>query len=219
MDDAYARGTGRLAIAAGLVAAGTPICLATYFAVGGPFGTINDIGNAATGLLGAALAWRLRRHVSGRAGDLAVAAAIAGAAITVVGSALVVSGTTGFLLAGLVSSVGFAGIGTWLVAIDRSDEPVLAWPGRLRWLGLLGGGLMVLGIVALPGVLLRLDDMEAAPAWVWIGFLGWLGVYVAYPAWAVWLGIFETRQARRSLPSGEHDERNESGEARSWTGG
>jgi hypothetical protein len=218
MDDVYARSTGRLAIGAGLVAAGTPVCLATYFAFGGPFGTINDIGNAATGLLGAALALRLRRHVSARSGDLAIAAAIAGAAITVVGSALVISGTTGFLLAGLVSSVGFAGIGTWLVVINRSDDPVLAWPGRLRWLGILGGGLMVLGIVALPGVLLRLDDMEAAPAWIWIGFLGWLGIYVAYPAWAIWLGIIETRQTQRSLASREPDDRNEGTEARSWTG-
>jgi hypothetical protein len=119
MDDVYARSTGRLAIGAGLVAAGTPVCLATYFAFGGPFGTINDIGNAATGLLGAALALRLRRHVSARSGDLAIAAAIAGAAITVVGSALVISGTTGFLLAGLVSSVGFAGIG---MAVRRSRK-------------------------------------------------------------------------------------------------
>jgi len=219
MDDAYARDTGRLAIAAGLVASGTAVCLATYFAVGGPFGAINDIGNAATGLLGAALAWRLRRYVSGRAGDLAVAAAIAGAAITIVGSALVVSGTTGFLFAGLVSSVGFAGIGTWLVVINRSDDPVLAWPGRLRWLGILAGALMVLGVVVLPGVLLGLDDLEVAPAWVWIGFLGWLGIYVVYPAWAVWLGIFETRQARRPIASSEHDDRSEREEARSWIGG
>ena len=47
--------------------------------------------------------------------------AVAGAALTVVGSALVVSGTTGFFLAGLVSSLGFAGIGAWLVAANRSD--------------------------------------------------------------------------------------------------
>jgi hypothetical protein len=219
MDDAQTRGMGRLAIAAGVVAAGSAVCLATYFVVGGPFGTINDVGNAATGLLSAALAWRLRGQASGRAKDLALVAAIAGAAITVVGSALVVSGATGFFLAGLVSSVGFAGIGTWLVVINRSGHPVHAWPGRLRWLGVLGGGLMVLGVVALPGVLLGLDDMDAAPAWVWIGFLGWLGIYVVYPAWAIWLGILETRQARRSLPSGEHDDRNEGTEARSWTGG
>jgi hypothetical protein len=219
MDDAYAQGTGRLAIAAGLVAAGSAACLATYFVVGGPIGTINDIGNAATGLLGAALAWRLRRYLSGRAHDLAVAAAISGAAVAFVGSALVVSGTTGFFLAGLVSSLGFAGIGTWLVAINRSGDSVLAWPRRLRWLGILGGTLMVLGIVSVPGIVLGLDDLEAAPAWVWIGFLGWLGIYVTYPAWALWLGIFETRQGRRSLASGKHEDRDEGKQARSWTGG
>ena len=118
MDDRSARDTGRLAVAAGAVAAGSAACLLTYFVIRGPFGTINDIGNATTGVLSAALAWRLRRQVGGRAGDAAVGAATVGAAITVLGSALVVSGTTGFFLAGLVSSVGFAGIGAWLVAAN-----------------------------------------------------------------------------------------------------
>ena len=55
MDHACDRNTGRLAMSVGLVAAGTAVCLATYFVVGGPFGTINDIGNAAIGWLGSVL--------------------------------------------------------------------------------------------------------------------------------------------------------------------
>ena len=67
MNEARHQDTGRLALAIGVVAAGSAVCLATYFAVQGPFGTINDIGNAATGVLSAALAWRLRRQIAGRA--------------------------------------------------------------------------------------------------------------------------------------------------------
>ena len=132
MDDGRIRDTGRLAIATGLVAVGSAVCLGTYFAVGGPFGTINDVGNAATGVLSGVLAWRMRRQVSGRVGAAAVGAAVVGAAVTVLGSSLVVSGTTGFMFAGLVSSVGFAGIGAWLIVLNRSRDQVAVWPGALR---------------------------------------------------------------------------------------
>jgi hypothetical protein len=198
MNDARDRDPGRLALVVGAVAAGSVACLATYFAVRGPFGTINDLGNATTGVLSGWLAWRLRGQLSGPAGGIAVGAALVGAAITVVGSALVVSGTTGFLFAGLVSSVGFAGIGAWLVIVNRSAGAAAAWPRRLRTLGIVAGGLMAVGIVTAPGIPLGLDDMVTAPVWVWIGSLGWLGTYVIYPAWAIWMGTVQTRLVRRA---------------------
>ena len=123
---------------------------------------------------------------------MAVGAALVGAAITVVGSPLVVSGTTGFFLAGLVSSVGFAGIGTWLVVAEQERRARPAGPGNCGPSASPPGALMAVGIVAAPGILLRLDDMATAPGWVWIGFVSWLGTYVAYPAWAIWMGIVET---------------------------
>ena len=204
MDDTLARDARRPALAVGVVAAGSAVCLATYFVVGGPFGTINDLGNAAVGVISGCLAWRLRRYVSSRAAGVAVGSALIGAAITVVGSALAVSGTTGLLFAGLVSSVGFAGIGAWLVVLNRSADGAAAWPRQLRTLGIAAGALMAVGVITAPGILLRLDDMETAPAWVWIGFLGWLGTYVAYPAWAIWTGGVEARLAAqaRQAPAG-----------------
>ena len=199
MNESQNRDTGRLALAIGVAAVGSAACLATYFAVGGPFGTINDIGNAATGVLSAGLAWRLRRQIPGRAGNVAVGAAIAGAGLTVAGSTLVVSGTTGFFFAGLVSSVGFAGIGAWLVTLNRSEATTAVTPPRLRSLGIAAGALMALGVAAAPGIVLGLDDMAAAPAWVWIGLVGWLGIFVAYPAWAIWLASVEQRQDRQEI--------------------
>ena len=144
------------------------------------------------------MAWRLRRHVAGGASDLAVGAALVGAAITVVGSALVVSGTTGWFYAGLVSSVGFAGIGTWLMVLNRSGGEVAAWPGRLRSIGVAAGALMAVGIAAVPGILLRLDDPATAPAWAWIGSVGWLGIYVVYPVWAIWLSTVDAGVVSRA---------------------
>jgi hypothetical protein len=198
MNEVRDQDTGRLALAIGLTAVGSVACFATFFAVGGPFGTINDIGNAATGVLSAGLAWRLRRQIPGRAGSVAVGAAVAGAGLTVAGSSLVVSGTTGWFLAGLVSSVGFAGIGAWLVVLNKSDAIESVLPRRLRSLGIAAGALMALGIAAAPGIVLRLDDAGTAPAWVWIEALGWLGAFVAYPAWAIWLAS-ETRSDRQAI--------------------
>lgn len=192
--------TARLALAIGIVAAGSAVCLATYFAVQGPFGTINDIGNGTAGVLSAGLAWRLRRHLLGRAGQVAVGAAVVGGGLTVAGSALVISHTTGFFLAGLVSSLGFAGIGTWLVVLNRSDAAIVSWPRRLRGLGIAAGALMALGFISAPGIALRLDDMSAAPAWVWVGSMGWLGTFVVYPAWAFWLAAVETRLSGQAMP-------------------
>ena len=202
MDDSRDRDSGRLALATGLVAAGSAVCLGTYLAVGGPFGTINDIGNAATGVLSGWLAWRLRRDVTGRVGEVAVGTAMVGAAVTVVGSSLVVSGTTGFLFAGLVSSVGFAGIGAWLVVLNRSRAQVAEWPGALRTVGVVAGALMAAGILTLPAIPAGYDDMDTAPGWIWIGFLSWLGIYVVYPAWALAMGILEERRAGAALPVG-----------------
>lgn len=188
MDDTLDPANARLAIALGAVGAGSALSLGTYFAVQGPFGILNDMGTASAGLLSAALAWRLRQRIQERTRGVAMACAMVGGAVAVLGSLLVISGTTGFFLAGLVSSVGFAGIGAWLVMLNRSPL-AMAGPGRLRQLGLLAGGLMLLGIAALPGIAAGLDDMATAPGWVWIAQLGWLGIFVAYPAWALWTGI------------------------------
>jgi hypothetical protein len=199
MNEARHQDTGRLALALGVVAIASAACLATYSVVQGPFGTINDIGNAATGVLSAGLAWRLQRQISGRPANVNVGAALVGAALTVAGSALVVSGMTGWFLAGLVSSVGFAGIGAWLVVLNRSDGLGVVTPRRLRSLGIAAGGLMTVGVVALPGIVLGLDDPAAAPAWVWIAFVGWFGTFVVYPAWAIWLASVESRLDRQAI--------------------
>ena len=82
MIDTRPRDTARLATAVGAIAIGSAACLGAFFAVGRPFGSINDIGNATVAVLSATLAGRLRCHIPGRAGDLAVGGAVVGAGIT-----------------------------------------------------------------------------------------------------------------------------------------
>jgi hypothetical protein len=97
--------------------------------------------------------------------------------------------------------LGLPGLGAWLVVLNRGAAAASGWPGRLQALGVAAGALMAVGIVTTPGIVLGLDDMATAPAWVWIGFLGWLGTYVVYPAWAIWLGIVEARLAGQDQAS------------------
>jgi hypothetical protein len=202
MDEERTRDNGRLALAIGGAAIASAACIATYFTVGGPFGTLNDAGNATTGALSGWLAWRLRGEMTSGVERVATGAALVGAAVTVGGSALVISGTTGWFFAGLVSSVGFAGIGAWLATFNRSAGTATTSRPRLRTLGIAAGALMAVGIAAVPGITLGLDDAATAPAWAWLGSIGWIGTYVAYPAWAVRTGVLGTRRAGGARTAG-----------------
>jgi hypothetical protein len=175
---------GHVAVAAGAVTAASAASLTVYFVLDGPFGTINDYGNGLAGALTALLAWTLRPRVATASG-----AAILGAALTITGSALVISEATGYFFAGLVSSVGFGLIGLWLIALNRAllrnDAQV---PRRLTTFGLVAGAVMTLGLASAPGIVLALDDSNTAPAWIWIGSLNWLGTYALFPIWSIRLG-------------------------------
>lgn len=158
----------------------TCVCLLVFFAVGGPFGTINDFGNALFGILSFALAWLLRTGASRLSGVLVGLAGL-GAALTVVGTVLVVGEITGYYLAGLWSSSGFGLIGVWLVGISRPATALM------RRTGLIAGAVMVLGLVGVPGIFRGLDVLETAPAWTYLADFSWAGTYLLFPAWSLGL--------------------------------
>ena len=107
---------GWIAILLALVAVATVVSIALFFVIGGPFGTLNDAGNGLTGILTAVLALSLVSRAGGWPG---VVASVIGAAFAVWGSWLVMSGATGFVLAGFVSTIGFSFIGVWLAVVGR----------------------------------------------------------------------------------------------------
>ncbi len=177
-----------LASAIGIVGPASATALAVFFVADEPFGALNDIGNAALGVLAGSLAVGLRRAGAppGLAGALASGAGVAGAGLTVAGSTLVLTDTTGFFLAGLVSGTGFALLGTWLVTLNRwAASTTPDWPRGLTALGTAAGSVMAVGLLSVPGVVQRADDMESAPWWLVAGGLGWLGTYALLPAWAL----------------------------------
>jgi hypothetical protein len=179
------------------------LSLIVFFIVGDPFGTLNDIGNGALGVLSAALAVTLRPAVTAPNPGVKVLAsstAVLGAAITVVGSVLILWDITGFYLAGLVSGMGFAFIGLWLVAFNRwiADDVRQRCPRRLPMVGILAGAIMAIGFINIPGVVWGLDDMEKAPVWILAGGINWLGTYVLFPIWSIW---FSRALARTRAPT------------------
>ena len=183
---------GGIAVAGGAVALISVASYAAFVAVGGPFGAINDWTTGIVGFLSGLLAVDLsRRDSAGRTapGIIPMGFAVIGAAIVVVGSALVISDTTGFLLAGLVESLGFALIGMWLIVLNRSIADGPRRPRRLPGLGIVAGLVMAIGFVLVPGIAMGLDDAATAPGWVWLGFLGWLGTFLLYPVWSIWFGL------------------------------
>jgi len=171
---------------AGAVAVTVPaaiVLLVVYYAVGGPFGTLNDLANALVGLLSAVLAAQ-----SARLGVPAAAvAAGGGGAVMVVGSWLVVTGRAGWVLAGLVSAVGAALVGAWLLALNVVVARNGMLPRGLTRLGSVTGAVMLLGVLVVPDILARSDTWEDLHWFGITGFVGWLGLYLGYPVWCAWL--------------------------------
>lgn len=152
---------------------------------GGAFGFLNDLANATIGVLSAMLAWRSLPPGAPMSERLAVAAALVGAIIMVVGSALIIIAITGWYLAGLVSSLGAALIGAWLVVCNRATATGRALPVGVRRLGLAAGLVMLLGVLGVPGLLAGIDNQAAAPWSVALAQGNWLGTYLLYPAWCL----------------------------------
>jgi hypothetical protein len=194
------RTVAAVALALGTVLLFSLVTLALFFAVGGPFGGLNDWSIGVSGVLAAAFVLAIRSSGLGDAtvsGGILAAVAVVGAVLVVVGAWLVISDTTGFLLAGLVESFGFALFGCWLIALSRSMATTGDWPRPLPTLGYATGILLVVGLIVAPAIVMGFDDMDTAPWWVWVGFAGWLGIFVLLPIWSIWLGL----AARRSSPA------------------
>jgi hypothetical protein len=198
--DSYARGVivstsldqrptvvSRVALATAVVSLLAVLSLITFYAVGGPFGFLNDVANGLIGLLSLALAWLWVRNRRGGWSTLAIAFASLGAIVMVLGSLLIIVDITGWYLAGLVSSVGSALLGIWLLIANRLHRSAPELPRGLILLGMTTGIFMIIGWLALAGVIARIDDPQLAPLYVNAGLLNWMGTYLLYPVWCLWL--------------------------------
>jgi hypothetical protein len=145
------------------------------------------VANGLVGLLSLALSWLWVRNRRSGWSTLAIALAALGAIVMVMGSLLIIFDITGWYLAGLVSSIGSALIGIWLLIANRLHRRALELPRGLIKLGMTAGIFMIIGWLAIPGVIARIDDPQLAPWYVSAGLGNWMGTYLLYPAWCLWL--------------------------------
>ena len=152
---------GRLALATAVVDLIGVVSLIIFFAVGGgPFGFLNDVTNGMVGVLSMALAWLWVSDRSARWSRVGLAAATAGAVVMVIGSILIIFDITGWYLAGLVSSLGNALIGIWLLVANRLHRNAPGLPRGLIMLGVTAAIFMIIGWLVVPGVVTGIDDPQ-----------------------------------------------------------
>jgi hypothetical protein len=166
------------------------VTISLYYIVRGPFGTLNDVNNGLMAVLTAIRATGLHARLAAdapRPALAALAAAWLGAAVAVAGSVLVIFGYTGWYLAGLVTALGYAFIGLWVFVASRWAARTGAWPRRPAQWGQVLGLLMALGLLALPGILARVDTATQAPWWAHLGLAASLSWFGLYPLWCLWL--------------------------------
>ena len=165
------------------------ILLAVFFAVDEPFGTLNDVFNGISGILCGVLAsmFYSQHHAkSPLTGQIALALAIIGAIVVTVGTILVVFKVTGWVLAGWYSTAGYALIGIWLVMFCYSMLNDTTLPYRLTMFGVIIGLVMAVGLIAVIGILNKVDTMDGLPVSLNISYFGYLGDLL-FPFWSIWL--------------------------------
>ena len=187
---------GRNALALAVVAviglASITLFYSLFAGNGGPFGTLKDICVALGGILSGGLVWRLyplHRQLAPHLSRFAFASGLLGACLAPIGSGMAIFDVTGWFLAGLVTTFGYALIGLWLLGFNYSARGWPALPRRLTLFGMVAGGVAAIGILAGPGIIARTDATDSAPWFVLAAlYLGGLGWNILYTIWCFWLG-------------------------------
>ena len=190
MENILSRAISRLTVAMGITAIVSIVSLILFFIFGGFWGPLNDLTIAVFALMSAALAWLFHpffRAQSPRLSYSMLIAAIAGAVIACIGSALVMSGTTSWQLAGSVNAMGYAFIGVWLLAFNFYARLTDVFPQNLTRLGQISGALSAFGLLNMLGIF-GLVDAQSDVSWLlYLAQFGGLGEILLL-VWTVWLG-------------------------------
>jgi hypothetical protein len=125
----------------------------------------------------------------------AAAVAILGALITAAAHVLqIVSAISKAEFNTLGEGIGPAAIGVWLVLANYAARQGRVFPRGLAWVGLIAGaGYVASGV----GALIR--GPASGGTQNLLSSIGPLGIFFIYPAWAVWLGVWMIREAKRVI--------------------
>ena len=151
------------------------------------FGTLNDIANAVMAVLGVILVSLLFMHYRSQLQwfhPLFLGISILGRIVAVWGSILIISGRSGFILAGLYSAAGYGLIGLWLFTFNLAMRGNGSLNQGIVTFGIITGFAMILGLGGLPSLFRNADAFDQIPMVemiLWsIGSLAWL---ILQPIW------------------------------------
>ena len=153
-------------------------------------GAFNDTLNAVAGILSVALAsalYPVLRQLAPRSSFFLSLGVWIGALIITFGSWLVQSGRSDVELSSYYFFFGNGLIGIWLWMLNRAARQQSALPRSLTQLGLIASLFMMLGLLALYGIVLGLDGSDYSPL-IMVAGLSYLGTGAMYPIWCLWLG-------------------------------
>ncbi|HET7901252.1 MAG TPA: hypothetical protein VFL59_08685 [Candidatus Nanopelagicales bacterium] len=130
----------------------------------GFLGPVNDVLGGVTGLLALTLAvvGRDLLPASPAVRTGALLAAVVGGVLVAAGSVLVLTGRTGWYLAGLWSALGWAFLGIWFLVLVLALREDTGWPAWASVVGLVGAILMIVGFGVVPGIARAVDDWGQA---------------------------------------------------------
>ncbi|MBW8381120.1 MAG: hypothetical protein K0M69_01170 [Youngiibacter sp.] len=184
---------GWLLISTGVAGLFALLFIILLFAIGQPFGTLNDISIGVTAMLSGILIWLLNPRLlspSPPYDSMILLLATFGVVIVLIGSYRAAFGISGWYLSGLYMSAGNALIGIWLFYFNLIALQSAAWQSGLSILGIVSSGVLLLGLAAIPGMARGIDikkyDVTIVNVIWWTSALGWL---VLYPIWCLLLGI------------------------------
>jgi hypothetical protein len=153
-------------------------------------GGLNDTLNAMVGILGAVLASALYptlRQLAPRSSPFLLMGVWTGALAIAFGSWLIQTGRSDVELSSYYFFFGNGLIGIWLWVLNRVARQRAALPRNLTQFGLIASLFMMLGLLALYGILLGLDGSDYSPL-IMVTGLSFLGTGVMYPIWCLRLG-------------------------------
>ena len=193
--DRSVRNAGWYAYAAGVAFILAIVFIALFFAVGQPWGSLNDLSFAIWAILQIPVALALDRRFRAKSSALnrlAVGIAVLGFLLLAVSSVLIILHALGIVQffqfqpgtgpygAGFVA---FVLAGLWLVLVGLLSRRSGALPATSAWLAILAG---IGNIVSI--VLFALIGLSAPPVVFAVGGIAYLLVLIAYPVWIFWVG-------------------------------
>ncbi len=127
------------------------------------------------------------RQLAPRSSPFLLIAVWTGALAVTFGSWLIQTGKSDVELSSYYFFFGNGLIGIWLWALNRIASRQAVWRGNLTQFGLIASLFMMLGLLALYGILLGLDGSDYSPLMMIAGF-SYLGTGGMYPVWCLRLG-------------------------------